>query len=769
MENLKIIETFRKDKKFILILAVLSALSFGIVSLAWPIFAGRDTGSFFTYFYWLFEPETPFRMLMSYRTILSSSIIGLLLLAGRTAIGVFLFCAYLLCNLSFYYLGCFFNKKVGRFFSIVMLLDLPLTIFFHEFSSDIILLIFLVFWSVYFIRIVDRWNAPRAVILGLATFSLALVRPITQIFALVCLTPIVLNGFKRKNIILAGVFLAAYLAGSLAYSTYNYERYGSFAVSRGSNFIIPGYKAFIQDKILAPGNGPASRKLAQAVKGDLLDKPVYQKAKIDLNKFFSSGNPSMFFDLVNLSDRTWGWNDNYRVIRQATMEAILKHPLKFLAGSLKNIFAVSIENYVPAVPEVKKNSAVAANGAEAVSVFDDFYVWWPTSGSAKTETEIAPVGWVSRMSEKLGNRFPPVSGNKNIGLALSRVDNLFPFVLFFVVFAFFLVNKLEDKKNRIILTMFVPALLCAVIPIATINSYAQFRLPFDFIFILAGIIGFFSSVKMLALVKNFLPLGVNGVQTGEASGRAKEVGGFQEGDSHEYPPAGKETLESLDNAKNFTSWLFFELKPYFQGKNILEIGSGTGVYSEKIINNFPDSKIFLSDIDSELSAIIREKFKAKENVSFIKINIADKEDFFPLQECLDTVVAINVLEHVKDDENAFKHVYSSLKKGGRFIVLVPAHKALYNIIDRSIGHYRRYTKEELAAKAAAAGFKVSKIFYFNFFSIFGWYLNGNILKKNSLDSGFLKIFDFLVPIFGVLEKNIFRGKIGISLIIILEK
>ena len=140
-----------------------------------------------------------------------------------------------------------------------------------------------------------------------------------------------------------------------------------------------------------------------------------------------------------------------------------------------------------------------------------------------------------------------------------------------------------------------------------------------------------------------------------------------------------------------------------------------------------------------------------------------------LREKIDTAVAVNVLEHINDDTGAFKNVYSSLKKGGHFIVLVPAHQALYNIIDKSIGHYRRYAKKDLIAKAEGAGFKVDELFYFNFFSIFVWYLNGNILKKNTLNAGFLKIFDFFVPVFRALEKNILKGKIGISLIIILEK
>jgi SAM-dependent methyltransferase len=764
MESLKIFETFKRDKKFVAALAVLSAASWLVVSLAWPVFAGRDLGSFTMYFYWLLEPETPFRMLMSYRTILSSSLLGLLVLGGRLAAEIFLFIAYVLCNLSFYYLGNFFGRKLARFFSVLMLLDLSWTIFFHELSSDVLLAIFLVFWAVFFIRISNFWTIARAAALGLATFSLVLIRPIAQILVLVCLTPIILKGFNRKTVILAAVFLVAFFAGSLSYSSYNYARYGSFAVSRGSNFILPGYKAFIQDKILSPENGPASRELAQAVKKNLLDKPPYRSKNIGVNDFFSSGNPNMFFDLVNLSDRTWGWKDNYQVIKKATREAVIRHPLKFIGGSLKNVFAVFIENYVPPVISAEKFLSPASGENSAAASFDASYVWWPASGSSKTETEIISRGWASRMFEKRGNSFYAVPGNKNAAMALSRLAALFPFILFFAFFAFFLPGKAADQKNRVMLILFFPALLCAVVPLAAINSYPQFRQPFDFIFIMAGIAGFFSSVKIKNFLKTRLPWELSGENSGAEAELPEEIK-----DSQKYSLSGKKTLENLDQAKNFTAWLYTELRPHFKSGDILEIGSGTGAYSKKIIGDFSESNIILSDVDRELLAGIEEKLGGNPKVSFLNLDIARKDGFNLLSAKIDTAIAVNVLEHIDDDFEALKNIYGSLAPGGRFIALVPAHKFLYNSIDRAIGHYRRYSRRELADKAAAAGFKINKIFYFNFFSLAGWLLNGNILRKKDLNGRLLKIFDFMVPVFRLIEKNILRGKMGISLIIILEK
>ena len=225
-------------------------------------------------------------------------------------------------------------------------------------------------------------------------------------------------------------------------------------------------------------------------------------------------------------------------------------------------------------------------------------------------------------------------------------------------------------------------------------------------------------------------------------------------------------LHILDKANNFTDWMYDEIKPFLQG-NIFEVGSGQGTYSRKIINDFRDNKIILSDIDKKYVSDLKKISIGR--VSVFNIDISRKEDFRQINDRIDSAFALNVLEHVDNDVGALNNVYDILSPGGRFVVLVPAHKFLYNRIDKSIGHFRRYTKSELLEKVSITKFKVKKLFYFNFLSIFGWYANGDILKRDVINEGAVGLLNKIVPALRFFEKYILRKKMGISIIVILEK
>lgn len=235
-----------------------------------------------------------------------------------------------------------------------------------------------------------------------------------------------------------------------------------------------------------------------------------------------------------------------------------------------------------------------------------------------------------------------------------------------------------------------------------------------------------------------------------------------------YSKEGNKNLSIIDKFPNFTNWMYSEIKPYLTG-DILEVGSGLGTYSEKIVKDFKNSKIILSDIDYKYLKELKVKFKHKKNITITKLDLSNFHDFKKLNQKLDSVFALNVLEHIEDDISTLNNIYKILRKKGKSIILVPAHKFLFNCIDSSIGHYRRYSKKEIIEKISKTKFKIKKIFYFNFLSIFGWYINGNILKKKIVNENAIGVLNKIVPFLKFFEKYILMKKIGISLIIILEK
>ena len=125
-------------------------------------------------------------------------------------------------------------------------------------------------------------------------------------------------------------------------------------------------------------------------------------------------------------------------------------------------------------------------------------------------------------------------------------------------------------------------------------------------------------------------------------------------------------------------------------------------------------------------------------------DLSRAEDFGNLQSSVDTVVCLNVLEHVEDDLGSLRNIHGALEPGGRAIILVPFGQELFGTLDVVLGHFRRYSREEFRGKLEAAGFRIERMLDFNRVSRPGWYLQGKIFKRSSLGRLQLSAFDKLV-------------------------
>lgn len=243
-----------------------------------------------------------------------------------------------------------------------------------------------------------------------------------------------------------------------------------------------------------------------------------------------------------------------------------------------------------------------------------------------------------------------------------------------------------------------------------------------------------------------------------------------EADSFEFKPIdeeGLETLEAISQAENFNKWMYETIAPWCHG-NILEIGSGIGNISSQFIKS--GQKITVSDIRDNYCGYLADHFH--EDVSdILNIDIVDPEfdqKHSELFDKFDSLFALNIVEHVKDDLTAIANCKKLLKKGGKIVILVPAYQALYNQFDKELEHYRRYTLTSLSALFTKNDFRIIHRQYFNFFAIFGWWFSGAILRKKTIPEGQMKLYDKLVPAFKLIDK-ILANKIGISAIVVGEK
>jgi SAM-dependent methyltransferase len=236
-----------------------------------------------------------------------------------------------------------------------------------------------------------------------------------------------------------------------------------------------------------------------------------------------------------------------------------------------------------------------------------------------------------------------------------------------------------------------------------------------------------------------------------------------------YDPEGLATLDAIAKADKFNSWMFSELRPHITSP-VLEIGSGIGNISEYLLAT--QKHVTLSDISEEYCNILTEKFKHRPSLStVIQLNVEEpgfKETYRKHLGKYACVMATNVVEHLKDDAQAVKNLYSLLSPGGYLIVLVPAYKGLYNRFDKELKHYRRYNRQSLADLFERAGLQVEKSHYFNLAGIPGWFIFGSMLRQKLIAPGLMSTYDKLVPVFKKIDQLASKS-IGLSVLAVGRK
>ena len=227
---------------------------------------------------------------------------------------------------------------------------------------------------------------------------------------------------------------------------------------------------------------------------------------------------------------------------------------------------------------------------------------------------------------------------------------------------------------------------------------------------------------------------------------------------------GQKTLEAISSAHRFNDWMVNTIKPFCKG-HVLEVGCGIGNISKLLIkNNF---KVTLSDYSDQYFDILRKDFGDNGKIENIhKVDLVEK-NFESVNANLlskfDTIIAMNVVEHIFDDHMAIRNCRKMLAPGGHLIILVPAYQLLFNSFDKELVHFRRYTKKTLTKLFEDENFEIIHKQYFNAAGIAGWYVNGSILKKKLIPEDQMKLFDKLVPAFKLVDKLI-ANQAGLSVI-----
>ena len=228
---------------------------------------------------------------------------------------------------------------------------------------------------------------------------------------------------------------------------------------------------------------------------------------------------------------------------------------------------------------------------------------------------------------------------------------------------------------------------------------------------------------------------------------------------------GAITLRRMSNLAGYNAWLHKLFEP-FLGRRILEVGSGVGNQTRFFLDR---ERVVASDIEPNYQMDLRAKFGDRANirVTAFRLPLSEPERSEALAEKPDTVVCLNVLEHVEDDDAAVRDFASVLAPGGRLVLLVPAMPALFGTLDVHLNHLRRYDPDRLRDLVSGAGFEIDTLRYLNRPGVAGWWFNSRVLRRKILPRQQTRAFRFLLPL---LRREVRRPpSFGMSLLVLARK
>lgn len=227
--------------------------------------------------------------------------------------------------------------------------------------------------------------------------------------------------------------------------------------------------------------------------------------------------------------------------------------------------------------------------------------------------------------------------------------------------------------------------------------------------------------------------------------------------------AGFDTLSTMDVMRQYNGWLWKQISPYV-GNSILEAGCGTGTITRYLANR---KRVLSVDFDRHYVSLLQERYADRSNVRVEWADLAADEWPRLVNEPIDTIVCMNVLEHLPNDRSVLERFHEVLGPAGRLVLLVPAHMLLYGEIDRALDHYRRYDQSGLAELLKTTGFEIETVRYLNPTGVLGWFVNGRLLKRKTVPRFQATLYDWLHPVLQAFDAA--RPPFGLSVLAIARK
>ncbi|MBF0347184.1 MAG: hypothetical protein HQL81_05905 [Magnetococcales bacterium] len=449
------VATIRESKWFLFALFVMSSILFLVASLAWPVQHGSTLGAFLDYYYNLDR---------SLRTIGSSMIIGGLLESGYAAVNAFIYLGYIAYLFSSFYIARLFGVTFARIVAVLIVLHVQSMVFFHFFGSDMLSCIATALWAALMVRFHanETWTAP--ILMGLATFSLALIRPGSLLFVLFAIYPLFCRSWSLRNLGQSLAFVLAFVVGFVSYAGFNYINYGFFGMIHSTDqgntkAMFPGMSLFLNNPIYERSNGPYSEELFALVETKLIGNaercPICIKKNLTVDSFFKSQLEGNWIALLAVEEEF-----SPGLIRKAAIETIVKHPAKYFIKSILfpafHLSNMAIEIYLPLEGSGTHKKSTTNNTPSKAAAMIDYMDSQP--------------------------------GNYQLAFLLKySLFNLLPPMMYFMLASLLIVFN-SQKEYRLLLVLLLPAFAVFFLHIH-MSLFSRLRLPYDFLFIIGGLAG----------------------------------------------------------------------------------------------------------------------------------------------------------------------------------------------------------------------------------------------------------------------------------------
>ena len=196
-------------------------------------------------------------------------------------------------------------------------------------------------------------------------------------------------------------------------------------------------------------------------------------------------------------------------------------------------------------------------------------------------------------------------------------------------------------------------------------------------------------------------------------------------------------LEVLADMPNYYSWIMEAFAPHVRGR-VIEYGAGVGTISQRLAPLAETLTLVepSPNLIDRLQARFADSAKVTVTADSLEVHVAQLSP-----GSVDTIVMVNVLEHIADDRTALRHLMTALRPGGHLLLFVPALQFLMSQLDRDLGHFRRYHRPELVAKVEDSGAAVLDCSYIDLLGVAPWFLLNTLLGATSFNPALVALND----------------------------